>query len=205
MTNYQTVRFPLSKNQRQKLIKAKKNGEAVTITLKGTFDEGDELLLTQQQINKLQKAAGKGVRITFSKTQISEQTGGFLSAIMPFLTKTVLPALGTLGLSAASGAISGATQRATKGSGLRRRRLEKWNRWGEGLYQSGDGIFPVMFKKNDMKKVLNTISTFENAGLIEKGSLEGAMNGIKEQKGGFLGTLLATLAGSIIPALFPKN
>ena len=43
---------------------------------------------------------------------MKNQAGGLPGAIAPFLTKTILPALGTLGLSAASYAISGATNKA---------------------------------------------------------------------------------------------
>ena len=49
---------------------------------------------------------------------------------------------------------------------------------------------------------METVEILENIGLIEKGSLDRSMKEIKEQTGGFIGTLLAGLAGSLLPALF---
>ena len=59
-----------------------------------------------------------------------------MSAILPFVRNTILPALGTLGFSAAFGAISSATNKAARGS---------------GLYRTGDGICPVMIDKKSVK------------------------------------------------------
>ena len=62
--------------------------------------------MTQSQLNRLKKAheAGKGVTIKMSKSQVAQ--GGFLpllaglaSQALPFLTGTVLPALGVGALS----------------------------------------------------------------------------------------------------------
>ena len=39
----------------------------------------------------------------------------------------------------------------------------------------------------------------ERLGVIEQGSLKQAMKDIRGQQGGFFGTLLATLAGSVLP------
>ena len=67
--------------------------------------------MTQSQLNRLQKAqqAGKGVTIKMSKSQVAHNMkaqGGFLplltglaSQALPFLTGTVLPALGVSALS----------------------------------------------------------------------------------------------------------
>ena len=188
MTTHIPFQTTLTEGQKKKLISAKKNGKSITITINNNVGP-DVLLLTQTQLKRLQKKIP--ARITLSETQMSNQTGGFLSAILPFVTKTILPALGTLGLSAASGAISGATNKATRS--------------GTGIYRTGDGIFPVMMDKKSVKKVLETVEKLENIGLIEKGSLDRSMKEIKEQKGGFIGTLLAGLAGSLLPALFGQG
>ena len=187
MTTYIPFQTTLTEGQKKKLISAKKNGKSITININNNMGP-DVLLLTQTQLKRLQKKIP--ARITLSETQMSNQTGGFLSAILPFVTKTILPALGTLGLSAASGAISGATNKATRGG---------------GVFRTGDGIFPVMMDKKSVKKVLETVEKLENIGLIEKGSLDRSMKEIKEQKGGFIGTLLAGLAGSLLPALFGQG
>ena len=67
--------------------------------------------MTQSQLNRLKKAhqAGKGVTIKMSKSQVAHNMkahGGFLpllaglaSQALPFLTGTVLPALGVCALS----------------------------------------------------------------------------------------------------------
>ena len=41
----------------------------------------------------------------------------------------------------------------------------------------------------------------EQLGVIEQGSLKPAMEDIEGRQGGFLGTLLATLAGSVLPSI----
>ena len=71
----------------------------------------DVIAMTQSQLNRLKKAhqAGKGVTIKMSKSQFAHNMkvqGGFLpllaglaSQTLPFLTGTVLPALGVGALS----------------------------------------------------------------------------------------------------------
>ena len=194
------IRFntTLSPGQVKKLQRARKDGRPITITIKNSSGP-HELYLTETQLNKINKAMthGRGARIKFSETQMKNQVGGFLGAIVPFLTKTILPALGTLGLSAASGAISGATNKATRGNGL--------YRTGAGLYRTGDttgdGLLPVLMDKKTVDKILNAVDSLEKLGVIEKGSLDQSMKEMEGQRGGFIGTLLATLAGSLLPAL----
>ena len=183
--------------------KARQDGSCtVTITVKNSSGP-HELYLTETQLNKIEKALARksGARIKFSETQMKSQTGGFLGAIIPFLTKTILPALGTLGLSAASGAISGATNKATRGNGI--------YRVGDGLYRSGDksgdGILPVLMDKKTVDKILHAVGSLEKLGVIEEGSLKQSMKEMGEQRGGFIGTLLATLAGSLLPALLGQK
>ena len=119
MSEYIKFNTTLSPGQKTKMRRAKKDGCSTTITIKNTAGP-DESTLTEKQLSKIKKNAAlrKGARIKISETQMKSQTGGFLGAIIPFLTKTILPAPGTLGLSAASGAISGATNKATSGRGL---------------------------------------------------------------------------------------
>ena len=80
---------------------------------------------------------------------MKNQVGGFLGAIVPFLTKTILP---TVGLSAAIGAISSATNKTMResgvgitgtGSGLYRAGDTTGSEFafGGGLYRSGDGLY----------------------------------------------------------------
>ena len=200
------IRFntTLSPGQVKKLQRARKDGRSITIAIKNSSGP-HELYLTETQLNKINKAMthGRSARIKFSETQMKNQVGGFLGAIVPFLTKTILPALGTLGLSAASGAISGATNKATRGSGLALG--SGLYRTGDGLYRTGDttgdGLLPVLMDKKTVDKILNAVDSLEKLGVIEKGSLDQSMKEMEGQRGGFIGTLLATLAGSLLPAL----
>ena len=73
MTTYHTHKVNLSQGQRSKLLKAYKDKSEITIRLGNTNLTGnDSLMLTQRQINKINKAkkAGLGVDIHISKTQI---------------------------------------------------------------------------------------------------------------------------------------
>ena len=94
MTTYIPFQTTLTEGQKKKLISAKKNGKNINITNINNMGS-DVLMLTQTQLKRLHKKIP--ARITLSETQMSRQTGGFLSAILPFVTKTILPALGTLG------------------------------------------------------------------------------------------------------------
>ena len=132
---------------------------------------------------------------------MKNQVGGILGAFVPFLTKTILPAPETLGLSAGSGAISGAINKATRGNELYRAGVTS----GDGLYRAGDatgdGLPPVLMDKKAVDKILYAIGSLEKLGVIEKGALEQSMKGMEGQRGGFTGTLHATLVGWILPAL----
>ena len=197
MSGYHEVQIHLTKNQKGRLRKAKREGKEVSVNLSGPLNMGGEtLFLTEGQIKKIEKISKKprSVRIMFSAEQLQNQKGGFLGAIIPILSK-VLPVLGTLGLSAASGAIQGATQRATRGKGVK----------GNGLYKTGGGDYMLKFGKKDIESILKAISNLEQSGALYKGSLENSMKAIEGQKGGFIGTLLAGLAGTLLPALFSRK
>ena len=198
MTEYYTFNTTLSPNQKAKLRRAKKYGRSQTITIK-TTEGPDELQLTKTQLTRLGKRLPS--RITLSETQMQHQTGGFLGAIIPLLTKA-LPTIAKLGLAGATGAISGLADRATSGRGT-----------GSGLYAdpSGKGLFadpsgsgggwPILLNQESVKNILNTMASLESKGLIQKGSLDGAMKDIESQRGGFLGTLLAGLAAPLISSI----
>ena len=98
-----------------------------------------------------------------------------------------------LGLSAASGA----TNKAMSG----RRLYRTGDVSGDGVYRTGDGLFPVMMDKNTVEKIIESTAAMERFGVIEEGSLKQSIKDMKDQQGGFLGTLLATLAGSVLPSI----
>lgn len=182
---YSPVGFALTQNQINKLQKAKQTGAEVTLELSPSQIGGQhDLYLTNRQLNKLERGAA---RIKFSKTQVKAQKGGFLGALAGLATKIlpkVLPILGTLGLSAASGAISGATHKAA----------------GGGIKRAG-GTIPLHFNKGDISDIIKVVDALESNGMTPSGSCEECMVSIQKQEGGFIGALLATLAGSLLPSL----
>ena len=84
---------------------------------------------------------------------------------LPFIKQVLPKVLGTLGLAAASGAVSGATHKATSGRGAK--------------YTKGDAmIIQDLYGKMYGKSIF-----------------------ADKMEGGFIGTLLAGLAGSLLPSL----
>lgn len=182
---YTPYQFKLKESQKEKLIYGKKNGEAVTLQIKKQqMNSGsDELYLTSTQIKKLSKM-GNSARITLSKTQMKGQTGGFLGAIIPFI-KAALPTvgkvLGTLALSGAAGAISGAANQAVK-------------------KKIGNGI-SLHIPSDEIQLLIESTGNLEQVNIVPKGTTEMIKNEMSEQRGGFIGTLIASLAGALLPSL----
>ena len=122
MTTYHPYKVNLTKGQKDKLEKAFRNKNPITLRLNKTqLRSGNEqLMLTANQIKRIQKAAsqGKGAEIKISKAQARKVGGSFVSALFP-LARSVAPILArTLGLSALAGLASeGATQVVKKISG----------------------------------------------------------------------------------------
>ncbi len=173
--SYKLVKVHLTRSQKQKLIHAKRNGTEVTLRIKNG-SEDDKSYLTSRQIEKIKN----GKQITLSKTQMSKQTGGFLSAILPIL-KAALPAPG---IAAASGALSGFVNKAVKNK------------------ISGKGVITLDIPVNEARLIIETTSELENNNILPKGITEMMNNKMEnEQEGGFIGTLLASLAGALLPGL----
>ena len=96
MTTYIEYGVQLTPNQKSKLMSAMKNKSPLTLRLRHSQLRGsDELMLTQRQINKLEKslATGKGSDIKISKTQIrrSLKHGGNLFTSLASLGAKLLP------------------------------------------------------------------------------------------------------------------
>ena len=102
MTSYTNFKMRISDGQKDKLKKAfESNCECITIRL--TFSElhrEDVIALTNSQLDRLVKAYDEknGMTIRMSKTQLAYnmkiEEGPALAGLIPFLTGTVLPALG---------------------------------------------------------------------------------------------------------------
>ena len=125
MTTYHPYKVNLSEGQKDKLEKAIRSRNPISLRLKNSQLSGNDqakttLMLTANQIKKIQKAAsqGKGVEIKVSKSQAQKVGGSLFSALFP-LARSAAPMLAkTLGLSALAGLASeGASQVVKKISG----------------------------------------------------------------------------------------
>lgn len=123
---YTTVRVNLTFGQKESIANAFKNNKPVSVRLANYQLEGIDVIgLTKNQYAKYMTAKknNTGIYIKMSKSQVKKVGGSIFSAIGPLiksLAPKVLPILGSLGLAAASGAISGATTKAVQGSGRKR-------------------------------------------------------------------------------------
>ena len=105
MTTFHPVSVGLSNGQEKKLRSAMKNFHPISIKLKPENLVGKhKLMLTQTQLNKINKAKSKrkGIVLKISQNRI-KKTGGSLFSLIPTLAKAALPtaakALGLAGLS----------------------------------------------------------------------------------------------------------
>ena len=109
MTHYTNIKMRISDGQKDKIKKAfESNSKSITIRFKFLdLHSEDVIALTKSQYDRLVEAyeEKKGMTIRMSKTQLAHSMkieGGFLPALaglIPFLTGTVLPALGVGALS----------------------------------------------------------------------------------------------------------
>ena len=202
MTTYHPYKVNLSKGQKDKLGRAFKANSALTLRLSAKQTSGnDELMLTANQIKRIQKAAsqGKGVEIKISKTQIRKvmkQGGSLFSAIIP-LARSLAPTLAkTLGLSALAGLASeGASQVVKKIS---------------GSGQVGGFLIPQnkIQKLIDNKHLLTNKQKQDILTALQSGG-QVVVKTSKKQSGGLLGTMLASigipLALDMVKKLFGKG
>ena len=144
------------------------------------------MLLTTRQNTKLRNAIKYNLAsdIKLSKAQIKKliQSGGFLGKLLSKLVgplmKVALPlaknVLAPLGLSAAMSAIDGSIQKKIHSLGVK-----------------------LIIEQEDMNDIMKIIEALENSGILLKGVTKTIENETKEQRGGFLGMLLATLGASL--------
>ena len=104
MTDYTNIKMRIFEGQKENIKKAfEYNSKYITIRVKYSDLHGEDVVaLTKSQADRLVEAyeEKKGLTIRMSKTQLAHNAkieGGFLPALVgliPFLTGTVLPALG---------------------------------------------------------------------------------------------------------------
>ena len=92
MTTYHPYKVNLSEGQKDKLEKAIRGRNPISLRLKNSQLSGNDqakttLMLTANQIKKIQKAAsqGKGTEIKVSKSQAQKVGGSLFSALFPWL------------------------------------------------------------------------------------------------------------------------
>ena len=192
MVEYTKINVKLTNLQLSKLKKAVKSNEGATLRIGiKNFNKEDlphELLLTTRQSTKLRNAINNNLAtdIKLSKAQIKKiiQSGGFLGKLLSKLAgplmKVAMPlaknVLAPLGLTAAMSAIDGSIQKKIHSSGVK-----------------------LITEQEDMNDIImKIIEALENSGILLKGVTKTIENETKEQRGGFLSTLLGTLGASLL-------
>ena len=191
MVEYSEVNCKLTNVQLNKLKKAVKSNEGVTLRLGIRNFNKDErphkLLLTTRQNTKLRNALynNSATDIKLSKAQIKKiiQSGGFLGKLLSKLAGPLMKVafalaknvIALLGLTAAMSAIDGSIQKKIHGSGVK-----------------------LIIEQEDMNDVMKIIKALENSGILLKGASKAIKNETKEQKDGFLSMLLGTLGTSLL-------
>ena len=167
--SYVKFGFILTDSQKEALQNAVQKHTSYTLRLSHSqLSGGDVLNITRTQYNKITNTKSQqwNIDLKLSKSQIAKY-GGSISSITaqfaPKILKLAPAMLSTLGLAAASGAISWPTKKATSGDGAKCKRRRK-------------------------------------AGTTKK-----AVSGAHTKQGGFLGTILASLAASLIASALGIN
>ena len=183
MTQLYEINVKLSDNQKTNLSKAYHKRETIVLRLtKDALNGSDTLYVPTTTVKRLKKnrTMNKGMEIKLSKTNIRKQVGGSLLTSILTLGKAFGPTLAkTLGLSALAGAASEeASQIVKKISGK-----------GVGSFTVPYSKIPKLAPYQDlfsMKQKMDIINALEaKCGVNIKPT--------KTQRGGFLGTLLASI------------
>ena len=191
MVEYTKVNVKLTNLQLSKLKKAVKNNDSTTLRIGIKIFNKDELphelLLTTSQSTKLRNSINNNMAtdLKLSKAQIKNliQSGGFLGKLFSKLAgplmKVAMPLaknlLAPLSLTAAISAIDGSVQKKIHGSGVK-----------------------LIIEQEDMNDIMKIIEALENSGILLKGVSKTTENETKEQRGGFLSTLLGNLGASLL-------
>ena len=196
MVEYTKINLKLSDSQIKKLKDAVKDNTGITLRINFKMFNGNdlphELLLTTRQKTKLRNAFNNNMStdLKFSKAQISKiiQSGGFLSKLLGPLLKTGLPLIKNaikplaksvlipLGLTAAASAAD---------AGIHKKIL-------------GSGNTTLIISNEKMNDIMKIVQALEDSNILLKGVTKTIENETKEQKGGFLSTLLGTLGDRLL-------
>ena len=154
-----------------------------------------QLLLTTRQTTKLRNAIENNIStdIKLSKAQISEiiQSGRLISLLLSKIAGPLLKVaaplaqkiLAPLGLTVAMSAVDGAIQKKIHGS----------------------GTTTLIISNEEMNDIMKIVQALEYSNILLKAVTKTIKNEIKEQKGGFLCTLLGTLGASLLGNLLSRK
>ena len=196
MVEYTKVNVRLSDSQLKKLKDAVSNNTGTTLRISLKMFNGKnlphELLLTTRQKTKIRNAFNNNTSadIKFSKTKINKiiQSSGFVGRLLGPLLKTGLPLIKNvikplaksvlipLGLTAAASAAD---------AGIHKKIL-------------GSGNTTLIISNEEMNDIIKIVQALEDSNILLKGVTETVKNETKEQKGGFLSTLLGTLGATLL-------
>ena len=150
------------------------------------------MLLTNRQVANLRKAFANYLPtdIKLSKTQISTiiQSGRFLGRLLGPLLKTRLTLMKNVIKPLAKSVLIplGLTAEASAAdAGIHKKIL-------------GSGTTTLIISKDEMKDIIRIVKSLEVSRLLMEGVNETIQNEAKEQKGGFLSTLVGTLGVTLL-------
>ena len=189
MTQLYEIKVGLSPNQKKNLSRAYRQKETIILRLsKDSLTGGDTLYVPSNIVKRLDKnrKLKKGMDIKLSKTNIRKQIGGSLLSTILSVGRTLAPTIGkTLGLASLAGLASeGASQIVKKISG-------RGQTGGFMLpYENIEKILPYsrMLTNKQAKDIYHAMQTGSGVHITPT----------KEQRGGFLGTLLAGIAAPLV-------
>ena len=189
MANYLEYGVNLSAGQKTKLARAIKNGSEISLRLKNNQLSGkDEMMLTQTQINKIKKAAQKqkGVVLKISQSHIKKavKVGGSLFSTLAMLGAKALPYVTTAASKAFPALATGAV------SALGSLGIDKM--FGKG--QSGGFLIPQS-KVDQLIQYKNLLTNKQKEQILSSLQSGGqvVVYPTNAQRGGFLGSLLASI------------
>ena len=204
MTQLYEIKVGLSPNQKKNLFRAYRNKETIILRLsKDSLTGGDTLYVPSNIVKRLDtsRKLKKGMDIKLSKSNIRKQVGGNLLSTILSVGRTFGPTLAkTLGLSALAGAASeGASQIVKKISGRGQGSLKRTDTLLLRGGQTGGFFLP----HKNIEKILPYSSMLTNKQAKDIYNAMKTGSGVpitptKEQRGGFLGALLAGIAAPLV-------
>ena len=150
-----------------------------------------KLLLANTQVSMLHKAFANNssVNLKLSKTQFHKirRSRGFLGIRLRPLLKAGLPLTGNVLKPLAKNILIplGLASASATDAAIHKKKF-------------GSGVTTLIISNEEMNGIIKIVKSLEESGLLVKGITETIKSEAKEQKGGFLGTLLGTSGASLL-------